>query len=394
MQRFDIAIIGGGIMGAATACEAARSGARVALIDQGSMPNPRAASTDHSKVFRFAYPDPLYAGMALDALELWRQLQEETGALMMTRTGLLLLGQTRPSIETRTHEVLRALGVEALLMGKDEVAERYPQFDPGSFSYAVFDPSGAILHAESCVRALVELARGRGVHIFENKEAAGIEKKARAGGLEITCLDGEPVACARLLVASGPWTRMLLPELSGVLATTRQETVYFEPPESAALLRSSTAEGREARAQKETDFDIDRFPIFISFDTGFYGFPAHHEGAVKIANHNKGATSGPESLDEPVGEGAIRSCREFFSRHIPALARARVREARVCLYNNTPDDDFIIDWHPEMEGVLIATGFSGHGFKFGPVIGRTCAELLLSGRTPYELERFSLKRFG
>ncbi|HKG22727.1 MAG TPA: FAD-dependent oxidoreductase, partial [Blastocatellia bacterium] len=142
MQKFDIAIIGGGVMGAATACEAARSGARVALMDQGSMPNPRAASTDHSKVFRFAYPDPLYARMALDALGLWHELQEETGAPVLTRTGLLLLGQARPSIETRTYEVLRALGVEALLLERDEVAERYPQFDPGSFTYAVFDPSG------------------------------------------------------------------------------------------------------------------------------------------------------------------------------------------------------------------------------------------------------------
>src|SRR5687767_8953275 len=105
MREFDVAIIGGGIMGAAAACEAASAGARVALLDQAALPNPRAASTDHSKVFRFAYPDPLYARMAMNALELWRELEQETGATLLTSTGILLLGQARPSIETRTHEV-------------------------------------------------------------------------------------------------------------------------------------------------------------------------------------------------------------------------------------------------------------------------------------------------
>lgn len=362
-------------MGAAAACEAARAGARVALVDQSSLPNPRAASTDHSKVFRFAYPDPLYARMAAEALGLWRGLEAETRATLLTQTGLLMLGQARPSVETETYAILRALGVEALMLEKEEAAERFPQFNPESFSYAVFDPTGGILHAESCVRALVELARGRGVSVFENKEAAGIKAGGPAGALEIMCEDGDAVACRRLLVASGPWTRKLMPELSRVLTTTRQDTLYFEPRESA------------------TDFGVGSFPVFISFDTGFYGFPIHHAGAMKIANHNKGEPAGPESLSQPVGEDSVSRCRDFFSRYIPELARARVHETRVCLYNNTPDDDFIIDWHPEVEGVLIATGFSGHGFKFGPVVGRMCAELLLSGRTSFDTERFSLKRF-
>jgi len=93
-----------------------------------------------------------------------------------------------------------------------------------------------------------------------------------------------------------------------------------------------------------------------------------------------------------VGEDFIESCREFFRRFIPGLAGAEVRETRVCLYNNTPDDDFVIDWHPEFENVLIVTGFSGHGFKFGPVVGRIAAEMLRSGRRSYNIERFKIGR--
>src|SRR3982751_3921088 len=129
MPDYDIAIIGAGIMGATVACEAARDGARVALIDQSVLPNPRAASIDHSKVFRFAYPDPLYARMAVDALRLWRSLEEETGALLLTPTGLLMIGKEQASSETDTFNALRSLDLEVELLNSEDVAERFPQFN-------------------------------------------------------------------------------------------------------------------------------------------------------------------------------------------------------------------------------------------------------------------------
>src|ERR1044071_3161862 len=112
MTDYDVAIIGAGVMGAATACEAARSGARVALIEQSSLPNPRAASIDHSKVFRFAYPDPLYAQMAVDALSRWRSLEQETGARLLTPTGILMIGKEQDSLESETYRALRSLDLE------------------------------------------------------------------------------------------------------------------------------------------------------------------------------------------------------------------------------------------------------------------------------------------
>src|SRR5207249_3756551 len=122
-------------------------------------------------------------------------------------------------------------------------------------------------------------------------------------------------------------------------------------------------------------------------------FPVHHGRAMKLANHNKGRAVDPYAFDKVVGDDFITNCRAFFSEFIPELRDASVRETRVCLYNNTPDDDFIIDWHPECEAVLIVTGFSGHGFKFGSVIGRIAAEMLVSGKTSCSIERFRLSRF-
>ena len=374
MPDYDIAIIGAGVMGAAAACEAARSGAQVALIEQASLPNPRAASIDHSKVFRFAYPDPLYAQMAVDALSGWRSLEEETGAKLITPTGVLMIGTQQNSLESETYRALRSLGLEVELLDRRDIRARFPQFNQVAFPYAVYDPSGAILHAETAVRALIDLARRRNITLIESERVIEVKQAARARVSVIT-ERGSELDCARVCIASGPWTRKLLPFLDDMLTTTRQETVYFEP-------RSS-----------QSSFDPGRFPIFIEMASGFYGFPIHHRGAMKIANHHKGERVEPYSSEIQVGDDFIRRCRAFFSEFIPALSDARVLETRSCIYNNTPDDDFIIDWHPEIENVLIVTGFSGHGFKFGPAIGRISSDLLISNRTSFNIERFSLSRF-
>jgi monomeric sarcosine oxidase len=376
MQAFDIAIIGAGIMGAAAASELAREGARVALIDQSVLPNPRAASMDHSKVFRFAYPDPLYARMAVDALKLWRSLEEETGARLLTPTGVLMIGRDQSSSETETHETLRAMGLEVEMMNSRETAARFPQFNADRFAYSVYDPGGAMLHAEAALRALIELARRRGARVIESERASAIKQGANSR-VRIKTSSGNEFECAKLMIASGPWTRGLLSFLGDNLKTTRQEVVYFEPA-----------------ATRARDFDAGRFPIFIELHSGFYGFPVHHAGAMKIANHHKGEQVEIDSYEAEVKAEFISRCRAFFREFIPQLADAKVKESRVCIYNNTPDDDFIIDWHPMLESVLIVTGFSGHGFKFGSLAGRISAELLLSGRTSYNIERFSLARFN
>ncbi|HEY9233066.1 MAG TPA: FAD-dependent oxidoreductase, partial [Blastocatellia bacterium] len=175
MPGFDIVIIGAGVMGAAAACEVARSGAQVALIDQARLPNPRAASTDHSKVFRFAYPDALYARLAVEALAGWQAIEQEMGAHLLTPTGLLLMGKAESRLESDTAAALRALGLEAEMMTSAETAARFPQFNSAAFAHAVLDPSGAITHAERAVTTLIALARRRGVTVIESARVTDIE---------------------------------------------------------------------------------------------------------------------------------------------------------------------------------------------------------------------------
>lgn len=375
MAGFDVGIVGAGVMGAVAACELARTGASVALIDQATLPNPRAASFDHSKVFRFAYPDQFYVRLAVDALERWRTLQEETGAQLLTRTGALLIGKRRPSFETECYDAMRGAGCEAEMLNRERVAARFPQFNACALEFAVYDPSGAITHAETAVRALIDLAKRLGVTIIENTRVTELS----VGGSRVTlgCDSMGRIECRRALVASGPWSGRVLPFLADKLTTTRQEIVYFEPP-----------------SQSRSNFEPDAFPIFLELDSGFYGFPVHHNGALKIANHHKGEQVDPDASSDVVSESFIERCRAFFAEFIPALASARVRETRVCMYNNTPDDDFIIDWHPQLENVLVVTGFSGHGFKFAPAIGCIAANLFCGRVSAHNIARFQLRRIS
>ena len=362
-------------MGSLAACDLARAGATIALIDQAELPNPAGASIDHSKVFRFAYPDPLYASLAVRALDLWRRLEQITETRLLTQTGVLVIETGASPGEGDTFETLQSLGLDVALMTSAETVAKFPQFNPEAFRRGVYDPHGGILNAESAVRAAITVARRNGVKVCEGERVTRIDPGPEKR-LIVISESGRRFDCQKVMIASGPWTRVLLPFLGSRLITTRQETVYFEP------------------VSKKVSFEPGSFPIFLELDSGFYGFPVHHEGAMKLANHHKGSVVDPYSFDDKVGPDFISKSRAFFTALIPELRDATVKETRVCLYNNTPDDDFIVDWHPELDNVLIVSGFSGHGFKFGTAIGQISAELLTTGRTSYDVERFRLSRFG
>ncbi len=237
MPGYDIAIIGAGVMGAAAACELARDGARVALIDQARLPNPRAASVDHSKVFRFAYPDPFYAGLAARARALWLEAEQATETELMTQTGLLMIGSrnAQPGYQDTldSYNALRSIGLEAEMMTGDEAARLFPQFNADAIEYGVLDPSGAILHAERAVTALINLARRRGASVIENRRVVSI--KNREGLTALTVEPGGVIECRRAMIASGPWTRNLLPEIKKLLRLRGKRCFTSSPVTRRAL---------------------------------------------------------------------------------------------------------------------------------------------------------------
>jgi glycine/D-amino acid oxidase-like deaminating enzyme len=179
----------------------------------------------------------------------------------------------------------------------------------------------------------------------------------------------------RLIVTAGPWSPSLLAELGLPLRVTRQPYVYLAPEGEGALFRGSA------------------FPIWIDMATYFYGFPEHDElPGVKIAWHHPGEETDPAAARRPLDEEDRAVLRDYARRRFAGLTD-RITYEKVCLYTNTPDEDFIVDRHPEDSRIVIVGGLSGHGFKFTPLLGRLAAALATEGDVNVDLGRFSLSRF-
>ena len=183
-------------------------------------------------------------------------------------------------------------------------------------------------------------------------------------------------AAARLVLTAGPWAGELLARHGAVLRVMRQVPCWF-----------GTSDDRR--------FAHDRFPIFIAETPigAFYGLPAIDSNGVKVAQHYGAPELGdPSSIDRTATAADEEQVRSFLHRFLPSANGPR-RHASVCIYTLTPDRHFILDRHPEHANVAIATGFSGHGFKFASVVGEIMADLVESGRTAAPIELFRIGRF-
>jgi len=367
----DLLIVGCGVMGAATACQAARLGARVTLLEAHGYNNRLAASADLSKVFRFAYgSDAQYVRWARESLALWRQLESDTGAALLHQTGMLLLGVADGGYAADSFHTLQAAGESAEWLAPADVEQHYPQFTAASLRYAVLDPQGGILAADAAVEAMVHLAISLGVRYVPGQSVMAVEQRG-ARCLARTQGGDEFGADAMVLAVNGWINRVLGVEW---VTNTRQPVLYYRP-----------------RYERE-QFLPDHFPVYAELDSGFYGFPLFGMDAVKIANHLPGPPIDPDHRERDDGS-ADRAARRFFECYLPALYDSELVRTHICFYDNSADGDFVLDNVPGMERVVVAAGFSGHGFKFAPLIGKVLAHLALRGEEVLPLERFRLQRF-
>ena len=237
---------------------------------------------------------------------------------------------------------------------------------------AVLQPDGGFLDAEPSVLAMQALAQEAGATIRTGERVTAIEPGA--AGVRIVT-DRAVIEARAVIVAAGPWTRSLLPELTAPLRVTRQVMGWFEP----------------ADATRFSDF-----PVFLieSRHGIHYGFPPDARGRIKVARHpHSDSVADPEDYDRTVSPTDESVIRAVLADHIPAANGPRL-DATTCLYTMTPEGDFLIDRLPGAPQVIVASPCSGHGFKFAPAIGEILAELATKGETRHDISRFTLARFG
>ena len=370
---YDVVVVGAGVMGGATAYWLSRAGKRVALLEKYSPGHVRASSADESRMVRYQYRgQTLYTEMVAAAVELWKEFDRRMGTSFYREQGALALQaqpDNAPFIEG--YEGLRDLGYEPRWLDASEIRRRYPQFANVDSGY-LLEGLGGYVSARSATQALAQAAAELGADLRTGAEVT--ELQATGGRVtHAVTRDGRAFEADAFVVAVNSWTPKLLPELPVPITSTAERLHYLTPPD------------REA-------YSFPRLPPFFVMDTNFYGFPVHWRGCVKVADDTIGATFDPDHDREHDDPEALAKLRDFLRRHVPDLSEAEVVYSKTCTYSMTPDTDFVIDYLPNRENAIVAAGFSGHGFKFGILIGQILADLAMRGATHWDLTRFRVDR--
>jgi sarcosine oxidase len=375
-DTYDVIVVGLGAMGSAAALHLARRGRRVLGLERFTPAHDRGSSHGNSRIIRQAYfEDPAYVPLVLRSYELWREAERAAEVELLTITGALMIGAPGSEAVEGSLRSARQWGLDHEVLDAASLARRFPTFAPDPGTVAVFEPGAGVLRPELAVSTLLRLAAEAGAELRFSEPALGW---AGGGDVSVTTAGGT-VRADRLVVCPGAWAPDLLADLGVPLTVERQVQFWFEP------------------AGDVEAFGPGRFPVWL-WDDGdrmFYGLPAIDgaAGGVKAAWHRAGQRCDPDALDRAVSAGEVDEIRETVRRRVPLLP-GRFLRGVPCMYTNTPDEHFVLGFHPRHPQVVVACGFCGHGFKFAPVIGEIVADLLVDGTTAHPVGLFDPRRFA
>lgn len=377
---WDAIVVGTGIMGASCLASLAAAGLSVLGLDRLDPPHDRGSSHGHTRVTRKAYfEDPRYVPLLEQSFIRYRSLEQEVGRPIFQPTAGFYFGAPDHEGMIGVARAAREHALPHRAVTASDLSSDFP-LRLGPSDHAVREDEAGVLAAEPMVQAFLEVAEKYGAQRRSNVAVHALE--TMPGGVRVRT-DHETLEASRVVLATGAWSAesSLLPAIAP-LTVERQVQLFFQPDDPSA-------------------FRCDRMPIFLRFgDPGaltFYGIPivprfgGRSAEAVKVCAHHGGVTCTAEQIDRAVHPEDVEPVMDFVTRHLPTLG-ARIVERRVCLYTNTPDDHFVIGPHPDMKRVVVAAGFSGHGFKLAPAIGTLVRDLVMDEAAPHPL--FDPKRFS
>lgn len=373
-------VVGLGAMGSATALHLAQRGHRVLGFDRFTPPHSHGSSHGQTRIIRKAYfEDPRYVPLLLRAYELWRRLEADTGQSLLHITGGLMIGRADSDLVAGSTASAEEFDLQHEVLQAAEIRRLYPAFRVDDDWVALWERDAGYLHPEACVELQLKQAALAGAELHFDEPV--MEWNALPGGGVSVRTARETYNADQLVICAGPWAPQILRELKLPLRVTRQVVYWFEPAGSIELFRR------------------ERMPIYVrEMEKGqpmLYGFPLTglETDGVKVGLHGSEDVCIPETVDRTIGPGEELTIRERLADALPSLA-GRLLHAETCLYTMTPDENFVIDAHPEFPQVTLAAGFSGHGFKFAGVLGEVLADLATGLKPAYDLGLFSLRRFA
>lgn len=374
----DVIVMGLGAMGSSAAAWLATNGHDVIGFDCYAPPHSHGSSHGQSRIYRQSYWEgPGYVPLLLRARELWEKLERDSGQALLHWTGGLMISPRDGQLVARSAASARQFDLPHELLSAGEVQRRWPVFQVDAEAVALFERDAGYLVPERCIEQMLIQAAGAGARL--HIEEPVLEWSASRSGVSVRTARGSYEA-ERLMITAGPWAPQILEAMKLPLRVTRQVVFWFEPVSKIGRFREGN------------------LPIYL-YETErgkpvLYGFPltGSDSDGVKVAVHGSEEVCTPETAHRAIRFEDEKAIRDRLQTTLPSLAGRLIR-AETCLYTLTPDEHFVIGSHPHHADVIVAAGFSGHGFKFAPAIGEIVGELATSGTTRHDIGLFSPQRF-
>jgi sarcosine oxidase len=342
-------------------------------VEQYAIGHDRGSSHGETRIIRKAYFEhPDYVPLLLRAYELWRGLEATEGQSLMHLCGLMLAGPPEGDTIAGARLAARLHGLVLWDVAPAARDSRFPGFRIPENCDVVYEPEAGFLDVEKCVRAHVDAAIRTGASVADNET---VLDWSPVGSNFRVRTSREDYEAAALIITAGPWASKVLSNLALPLQVVRKSQLWF-PVRSRVYSEDHSAPA-----------------FYFEMPYGhFYGFPSRDGQTLKAAEHSGGdPVALPEQVDRTTRPTDWKSLGRFLQECLPQVEPQPVRSS-VCMYTLTPDRHFIVDRHPEQEHVAFGAGFSGHGFKFTPVIGEALVDLAIEGSTRHPIDFLSVRR--
>ncbi|PYE13274.1 monomeric sarcosine oxidase [Williamsia limnetica] len=373
---YDVIVLGLGGMGSAAAYHLASRGARVLGLERFTPAHDQGSSHGGSRIIRQSYfEDPAYVPLLLRSYELWEKLKQDSEIDVYSITGGLFMGPEESMTFSGSRRASEQWGLAHEVLTDREVHRRFPAFDPAPGHMAVYERMAGFARPESTVQAHIGLAQQAGAELHFGEP---VTLWSDTGDGVLVTTEAGTYRAAQLVVCPGAWAPKLLADIGIPIRIERQVMYWIAPVAESA--------------------PMDGGPIYIHETDGFeqiYGFPPIDGpgGGAKVAFFRKGEDCTPETIDRTVHRHEIEAMVERVGRLLPGLTGS-VLDTATCMYSTTPDENFVIARHPGHRNVTVACGFSGHGFKFVPVVGEILADLAIDGVTDHPIDLFDPNRLA
>ncbi|MGK7931339.1 MAG: N-methyl-L-tryptophan oxidase [Microcystaceae cyanobacterium] len=375
MNNFDVIIIGAGAMGSAATYYLTQKKQKVLVLEQFNLDHQKGSSYGISRVIRYTYENPIYVNLMKKTYPLWFELEERSKENLYVKTGELDFGfPDNPTLQ-ELEVSMKQSNLPYDKLTSSDIKKRFPDFNIPSEMMGLHQADTGYLKASRCVLTHLQLAEKQGGTILDNTPVTDI--KVKKNSVEVITPQ-ETYQSEKLIITTGSWSNSLLSQLGLTLP-----------------LKIMVCQLAFFQRQRQVSFNQDKFPIFLACLTGKYGeypygIPTADPNIVKFSTFYGWETvDSINEVDYTPSVEWVEEFREFLQQYLPNC-NGELKDIRRCLYTLTPNKDFIIDHHPEFNHIWIATGFSGHGFKFSTLVGKILANLIVEGKTDCDLSLFTI----